>query len=119
MPKDTLQICLNNEIIIEYDRDIELPDYQQSYLMEMDADMDNGIPFGEDILKSPSILDRTHYVTNTLVNALLQDNLDEANAMCAYLATRVTHLEQVSCETSDTDKGISVNLKYKQEQAVE
>lgn len=117
MPKNILEIRLNNETIIEFDRDVELPDYQQSYLMEMDIGMDGGIPVGDDMIKSPGILERTHYVTNTLVDALLKDNLDEANAMCAYLATRITDLEQVNCETSDTNKDVSIHLKYKQEQA--
>ena len=111
--KDILQVLLNDEVVLEFDRDVELPDYQQNYLTEMDLWMDAGIKVGEDTIKSPSMLDRSQHVTHTLVDALQKDNLDDANAMCAYLGTRLPDLDKVDCSNSDTDKGISIKLVYK------
>jgi len=115
MPKDILQMLLNDELALEFDREVELPDYQQSYLTEMDLWMDIGIQVGEDTIKSPGMLERSQHVTHTMVDALIKDNTDDANAMCAYLATRIPDLAQVNCKTSKTDKGISIKLIYKQD----
>lgn len=109
----TLHVVFNNEPVLEFDRSKPVPGQQRQYLDNMDLKMDQGIQLGEDFIESPNPLQRSQFVANSLVNALLKENYELAVAMCTYLGKRMPELKQVKCEgTEDKEGGISIEFVY-------
>lgn len=93
--ENKLVISLNNEAVIEYDRNKRLPGHQRAFLDKMDVDMQEGINLhGEDI-SSPDQNQRAQFVATHLVQGLLENDDGLIAAMCAYLANRMPELKQV------------------------
>lgn len=117
MSDTILYVIFNGEPILEFDRAKPVPGHQRSYLDNMDARMDTGIQLGEGFVESPNPLQRSQFVANSLVNALLKDNYSQAIAMCTYLAKRMPDLQQIKCEGSQNDsedenQEISIEFVY-------
>ena len=109
----TLHVIFNNEVVLEFDRSKPVPGHQRSYLDKMDARMDDGIQLGDDFIDEPNILQKSQFVANSLVNALLKQNYDLSIAMCTYLGKRMPDLKQIKCEgTEDEESGISIEFVY-------
>jgi hypothetical protein len=100
---DLLAVVVNGVARIEYDRNVPLPGLQRQFLERMDRDMDTGIMLGPVHVKRPSRLERAQFVANHLINAVLEDRAPVIAAACAYLATRVPELKQVSATGQGED----------------
>jgi len=108
-----LIVVFNQEPVLEFDRSKPVPGKQRQYLDRMDERMDQGINLGEDKIESPNPLQRSQYVANSLVNALLRQDYNLAIAMCTYLGKRMPELKQIKCEGSEGDEGgISIEFVY-------
>ena len=70
-----LYVIINDEPILEFDRKKPLPGHQRQYLDNMDAQMDQGIKIGDDMIKDPDPLVRSQFVANSLVNSLIKEEL--------------------------------------------
>ena len=106
-----LYVVMNDEAILEFDRKKPVPGHQRQYLDNMDAQMDQGIQLGDDFIEEPNPLQRTQFVSNSLVNLLLKDQYSMAIAMCTYLAKRMPDLQQIKC-LSDENEEISIELVF-------
>ena len=106
-----LYVVMNDEAILEFDRKKPVPGHQRQYLDNMDAQMDQGIQLGDDFIEKPNPLQRTQFVSNSLVNLLLKDQYSMAIAMCTYLAKRMPDLQQIKC-LSDENEEISIELVF-------
>jgi len=106
-----LTVIINDEAVLEFDRSKPVPGHQRQYLDSMDAQMDQGIQLGSDFIKEPNPLQRSQFVANSLVNAVLKDEYSIAIAMCTYLAKRLPDLQQIKCK-GDTDKDLSIELVF-------
>ncbi|HPE60378.1 MAG TPA: hypothetical protein PLB10_08575 [Thiolinea sp.] len=94
-PREKLHVLVNNIPVLIYDPGIPVPPEQESWLVRMDRDMDQGITTSEGFINDPSALERARLVANTLVSALLEDNHKLAMAMCTWLGSRIPELQQV------------------------
>lgn len=109
----TLHVVFNQEAVLEFDRSKPVPGHQRQYLDKMDERMSEGINLGDDHIAEPNALQRSQFVANSLVNALLKQDYDLAIAMCTYLGKRMPDLKQVKCEgTEGEEGGISVEFVY-------
>lgn len=97
-----LVVVVNQEKILEYDRTQPLPGKQRQFLESMDMSMDtDGITFDEKEIATPDLSQKSYYVANMLVNALLRDNDAMAAATCAWMATRLPDVQQVKAQVDE------------------
>jgi primosomal protein N'' len=120
-----LVVVYHGQVMLEFDRGVAVPGKQRQYLDEMDQRMDQGISLGEGEIIQPNPLQRAQFVANSMVSALIEENNNQAIAMCTYLAKRIPDLEQVKAISKD-DGALSIELvfdrsfeKAQQEQTVE
>lgn len=120
-----LVVIYHGQVMMEFDRGVPVPGKQRQYLDVMDQRMDEGVTLGEDKIATPNPLQRAQFVANSMVNALMKENNNQAIAMCTYLAKRIPDLEQVKAVSKD-DGALSIELvfdrsfeKAQQEQVVE
>ena len=105
--KPALEIILNGDIVIEYQRNTRLPGKQREFLDIMDIDMDDGINLDGKFVSSPNKQQRSHYVSMNLIQALNSNNKAMITASCAYLATRQPTLQQIRAN----EEGDAVTLE--------
>ena len=109
--KKQLTVVIDGSPMLEFDRGQPLPGHQRRYLDGMDARMDQGITLGSATSENPSAIERSQYVANSMISALLDENDTLAAAMCTYLAKRMPDLQQVKA-TSDAESGLSIELVF-------
>jgi hypothetical protein len=90
-----LTVYINNESIVEYDRNKRLPGKQREYLDKMDSDMDGGFKLGDEQIDKPDSKARAKFVAMTLIHSIEADNEQMIVATCAYLASRESSLSEV------------------------
>ena len=103
-----LSVYIDDAQIIQFDRNKPLTGIQRRSLEQMDQLMDQGINFDGVEIANPGPLDRTRFVANKLVNALMQENDALAAALCAWLGRKVPDLHRVVATTDE--KGMSIDL---------
>lgn len=111
-----LTIYINNESVIEYDRNKRLPGKQREYLDKMDTDMDAGFQLGDEQIDNPDDKARAKFVAMTLINSIEADNEQMIVATCAYLALRQTGLTEVRATAEG--ENMMMDLVYDQGQEV-
>jgi len=99
---------VNGDPVVEYDRDVALPENQVKYLEMMDNKMDQGIPLGQGNVFAPDQEQKSQFVANQLFMALEAENEQLIAASMAYLATRLPELKQVSAKEKDGEQQISL-----------
>lgn len=104
MEDTKLYVIFNGNPVLEFDRRKPVPGQQRRYLDNMDTRMDKGIQLGDDFIEAPNALQRSQFVANSLVNALLKGNDALAVAMCTYLAKRMPDLQQIQCKSEESQK---------------
>lgn len=111
-----LTVYINDEPVIEYDRNMRLPGKQRQYLDKMESDMDNGFQLGDERIENPDMKDRAKFVAMTLIQSIEADNEAMIVATCAYLATRQTDLKEVRANADG--ENMMLDLVYDQGEAV-
>ena len=107
-----LYVLLNQETVLEFDRNKIIPQQQRDYLDNMDARMDDGVHLGEEFIKSLNPLQKAQFVANSMVNGLLNQDFNQAIAMCTYLGDRLPDLKQIVCSGKDDEEGIQIEFVY-------
>jgi hypothetical protein len=105
-----MQVHVNGQPQIDYDRTKPLSDKQQEYLTKMDKGMDAGISLAGEQLKDPDLLQRAKFVAGYLSQALFDDNEQMIAASTAWLAMRLPELKQV--KIIQDDEQISIDLVF-------
>jgi len=103
-----LMAVVEGEPVIEYDRDIVLPDNQLEYLNKMDEKMEMGIPSGQGNIFAPDQEQKAYFVANQLMAAIESEDEQLISASMAYLAIRLPDLKQVSSKAKDGETQISL-----------
>ncbi len=109
---NTLHVLLNQEVVLEFDRNKVIPDIQLEYLDNIDARLDEGIQIGNKTIVPKNQLEKAQYVANSMVNSLLKDDFNQAIAMCTYLGHRLKDLKQIVCIGQDDESGIQIEFVY-------
>ncbi len=95
-----LSIYLNDELIVEYDRNRRLPGHQRQFLDNMDRDMDNGITVDGNFIARPDAQQRMQYVAMRLVQGTV-------SATSAYLCNRHDNLKEIHAQEKGEQASIS------------
>ena len=111
----TLHVLLNNEAVLQFDRDKTLPEEQRQYLDNMDIRMDEGVSDQDEMVKSLNPLQKAQFVANSMINGLLKDDFNQAMAMCTYLGDRIPNLKQVICNNNEGEEGMQIEFVYDQD----
>jgi len=112
---NTLNVLLNDNAVLAFDRSKTLPAEQRQYLDNMDERMDDGVHLGDEFVKSLNPLQKAQFVANSMINGLINEDFNQAMAMCTYLGDRIPNLKQVICVGSDDEAGIQIEFIYDQE----
>lgn len=105
-----MQVLVNDQSQIEYDRSKPLPERQQDYLAKMDSEMESGFTLGDERIEKPDLLQRAQFVASYLSQALFSENDQMIAASTSWLATRVPDLKQVKI-FNDNDQ-ITIDLVF-------
>lgn len=105
-----MQVHVNGQPQIDYDRNKPLSDKQQEYLTKMDEGMDAGISLGGEELKNPDLLQRAKFVAGYLSQALFEENEQMIAASTSWLAMRLPDLKQV--KIIQDGEQISIDLVF-------
>ena len=111
-----LTVYINNESVIEYDRNKRLPGKQRQYLDKMDSDMDAGFKLGDEQIDKPDDKERAKFVAMTLIHSIEANNEQMIVATCAYLALRQTGLKEIRATAEG--ENMMMDLVYDQGEEV-
>ena len=106
-----LTVVLDEQAVLEYDRNKPLVESQLSYLDKMDEAMEKGISVGKDKIDTPDLQQKSQFVALQLVKALHDENDAVIAASCSYLANRMPDLLQVVAKTME-GKGYYCDLVF-------
>jgi len=105
-----MQVFVNGQSQIEYDRSKSLPEKQLEYLEKMDQEMSAGFELAGEQIKDPDLLQRAQFVAGYLSQALFSENDAMIAASCSWLAMRLSDLKQV--KITQEDDQISIDLVF-------
>jgi hypothetical protein len=105
-----MQVYVNGQPQIDYDRSKSLSEKQQEYLDKMDEGMDAGITLAGEEIKEPDLLARAKFVAGYLSQALFDENEQMIAASTAWLAMRLPDLKQV--KIIQDGEQISIDLVF-------
>lgn len=93
-----LAVVVNDELMMEYDRNIELEDHKNNYLQKLDEKFSQGIELGGEPIDNPDLQQRAQYMALSLMEGFLYKEEKLAAVSLAWLATRLPDLKQVIAE---------------------
>ncbi len=105
-----MQVFVNGQSQIDYDRSKSLPEKQLEYLGKMDEEMDSGLELAGEKVDDPDLLQRAQFVAGYLAQALISENDAMIAASCAWLAIRLPDLKQV--KIIQDEQQISIDLVF-------
>ncbi|MEX2367639.1 MAG: hypothetical protein WD601_13635 [Pseudohongiellaceae bacterium] len=105
-----LNLQIDGETVLEFDRNTRLPGPQRDFLDKMDEDMDRGIQLADESIREPDTLQRAHYVALQLLRAYQENNQSMIAATCAYLVQRVPALNTIKVEQAARDSQLRLIL---------
>lgn len=108
---EKLTVVLDDQAVLEYDRNKMLAEQQLAYLDKMDEAMSKGIRVGQEQLNDPDLQQKAQFVALELVKALGDSNDALIAASCSYLANRLPDLQQVVARTME-GKGYYCDLVF-------
>lgn len=105
-----MQVHVNGQPQIDYDRSKSLTDKQQEYLVKMDEGMDAGISLAGENIEKPDLLQRAKFVAGYLSQALFDENEQMIAASTAWLALRLPDLKHI--KIIQDGEQISIDLVF-------
>lgn len=108
-----MQIIVNGQSQIEYDRNKSLPEKQLEYLEKMDKEMDSGLELAGERIETPDLLQRAQFVAGYLAQAIFSENEQMIAASCSWIAVRLPDLKQV--KILQEEEHISIDLVFDEE----
>ncbi len=108
-----LAIVVNDQLLMQYDRDKALPESQQHYLSKLDEKFDRGIELQNEQIDHPNIEDRAKFMALSLMEGIIYQEDNKAAASMAWLATRLPDLKQVKAIVDE--KGTQFDLIFDRE----
>lgn len=109
-----MQVLVNGQPQIDYDRNKPLHEQQQKYLNKMDEGMDKGITLDNEFIEKPDLLQRARFVASYLSEALLEDNEQMIAASTSWLALRLPDMKQI--KIIKEAQSISIEMVFNEEQ---
>jgi len=93
--QNLIKLVINDNEVLEYDKNVNLPDNQKNYLQMMDKKMEQGITLGNQFINQPEQLQKAQFVALNMLSLLDNNEDQEAIAMFTYLVNTLNELKQV------------------------
>ncbi len=93
-----LAVVVNDQLMLEYHRDVPLAENKQKYLDSLDHKFDQGIELDGEKLPNPNLQQRAQFITLSLMEGIMYKDDKMASASLAWLALRLPDLKQVIAE---------------------
>jgi len=90
-----LAVVVNDQLMLEYNRDVALDENKQKYIESLDAKFDQGIELEGEALSNPTVQQRAQFISLSLMEGLMYKDDKMASASLAWLALRLPDLKQV------------------------
>jgi len=115
-----LAIIVNDQLMMQYDRDKSLPESQQHYLSKLDEKFDRGIELQNENIDNPTIEHRAKFMALSLMEGIIYQEDNKAAASMAWLATRLPDLQQVKAivDENGTQFDLIFDREYQPHQVV-
>lgn len=101
-----VKVLVNDEVVLEYNRDIPLPEQQHAYLDNMDIMMAKGIELGGDKVSQPDLTQKAQFVALNMLSHLKQNDDAAAIAMFSYIVNRLPELKQIKAKYIENKVGV-------------
>lgn len=93
---EIVAVVVNGELTIRYDRSRALTDRQRESLDGLDRRMEQeGVELEGALISAPDLGQRSRFVANRLVEAMIAEDEPRVAALVSYLAERLTDLKQI------------------------
>ena len=106
-----LHVVINDAPVLTFDRSKPIPGHQRLYLAGMDTKMEQGIEVDGVFHPTPDPIQRSHFVANSMINALFAENYSLAMALCTWLADRIPDLKMVKA-AGDIETDMDIELIF-------
>lgn len=93
-----VNIVVNEQTVMQYDRNKKPSAEQFAYIDGMDKQMDEGIEVGGAFHQKPDPVVKSQFVSQQLLIALAAKNYSLAAAMCTWLSERLPELVRVQAK---------------------
>jgi len=103
---EMVKLLVDDQIVLEYNKSIPLPEQQLGYLEKMDAMMTKGIELGGNKISQPDNTQKAQFVALNMLIHLKQSDDTGAIAMFSYLVNRLPDLKQVKAKYINDKVGI-------------
>lgn len=115
-----LAIVVNDQLMLQYDRNKELPTHQQEHLAKLDAKFEQGIELQGEKIDHPDAEQRAKYMALSLMEGIIYQEDARAAVSLAWLATRFPDLKQVQAEVDEqgTQFELIFDREYQPQQVV-
>jgi hypothetical protein len=104
-------IMVNEQAVMQYDRNKAPSKEQFDYIDSMDKQMDEGVELGGTLHKKPDPIVKSQFVAQHLLMALAAKNYSLAAAMCTWLSERLPELIRVQA-TGNLTNNMKVDLVF-------
>ncbi|MFK5914212.1 MAG: hypothetical protein QM484_07540 [Woeseiaceae bacterium] len=105
-----LTIYINDEKLLEHDKNTRHPGKQRQFFETMDLDMDEGIELNGNVIKPPNKEQRSHYIIMRLLYGIENKSEGLISSTCGYLITRYPELKQI--RAINNGKDVSLDLIF-------
>ena len=115
-----LAVLVNEQLTLQYNRTVDLPDQQSAYLNKLDAKFDGGIELQGEKLDNPDIQQRAKFMALSMMEGIMYQEDSKAAASLAWLATRLPELKQVVATVNEegTQFQLIFDKEYEPQQVV-
>jgi len=103
---EIVKLLVDDDVVLEYNKAIPLPENQKAYLDNMDNMMANGIELGGKKLQQPELTQKAQFVALNMLGHLKQNDDASAIAMFSYLVNRLPELKQVIAKHQESKVGV-------------
>lgn len=90
-----LAVVVNEQLMYEYHRDVELAENKHNYLNSLDARFEKGVELEGKFLAHPTMEERAQYICKSLMEGIMYQDEKMASVSLCWLATRITDLKQI------------------------
>ncbi|MBF0264550.1 MAG: hypothetical protein HQL46_04705 [Gammaproteobacteria bacterium] len=95
---DIVKLVLNNDPILQFDRNIPIPKEQKAFLMQMEIKMSGGFELSGKFIQKPDLMQKSQFVALNMLEYIVQENFSKATGLFTYIVDSLTDLQQVNAQ---------------------
>lgn len=105
-----VKLVVNEETVLQFDRDISIPENQKAFLMQMEIKMSGGFDLAGEFIKKPDLMQKAQFVALNMLDYINQENFNMAIGLFTYIVSSMPDLKQLEAVGSGNDYKIEFNF---------